>query len=292
MQNRRARNIFNQIVFLGPALLFFIVIVVIPFFLGMMYAFTDWNGISDKVNFVGIKNFEHIFTDVRFWTNFWFSIRYTFCYVIIVNLVAFILANLLTVPIRFRNLFRSIFFIPNVVSGLLLGFIWQFIFINVFPDIAEITNLGIFGLPWLGSASTAFWGLIIVSVWQSAGYIMVIYIAGMSNIPQELLEAAKTDGATAWQVLRNIKVPLIMPSITVSLFITMSWALKMFDLNLSLTNGGPFNSSVSVALDIFMEAFRKNHYGFGAAKALLFTILVAVVTFMQVRTTQKREVEL
>ncbi len=180
---------------------------------------------------------------------------------------------------------------PNVIGGLLLGFIWQFIFVKGFATIGELTQLAFFQLPWLGDAPTAFWGLIIVSVWQTAGYLMVIYIAGLSNVPRELTEAAYIDGATRFQTLRHITLPMIMPAVTVCLFLTISWAFKMYDLNVSLTQGGPFNSTQSVALNIYEEAFRNNRYGLGTAKALIFFVVVALITLVQVSITKKREVE-
>ncbi|HZG56709.1 sugar ABC transporter permease, partial [Paenibacillus sp.] len=144
---------------------------------------------------------------------------------------------------------------------------------------------------WLGTAGTAFWGIVIVTIWQYAGYLMVIYIAALMNVPSELMEAARIDGATRLQLLRTIIVPMIMPAVTVCLFLTISWSFKVFDLNLSLTKGGPFGSTESVALNIYQEAFRNNRYGIGTAKALIFFVVVAIITTLQVYFTKKREVE-
>lgn len=282
----------QQLVFVGPAFVFFTVIVLIPFLLGMVYSFTNWNGVKGDISWVGLDNFRTIFTnDKPFWSAFWFTARFSVCSVILVNVVGFALAFLLTRPLKSRNVLRTVFFLPNVIGGLLLGFIWQFIFIKGFASLGELTGLEFFKLPWLGTESTAFWGILIVSVWQGAGYLMVIYISAMVNIPSELLEAAKIDGATMWQTLRSIIVPLIMPAVTVCLFLAISWAFKMFDLNVSLTKGGPFRSTESVALNIYSEAFQNNRYGLGTAKALLFFVTVAIITVVQVYLTKKREVE-
>jgi raffinose/stachyose/melibiose transport system permease protein len=282
----------QQIVFVGPAFVLFSVIVLIPFFMGMYYSFTDWNGVKDTLNWVGLDNFKTLFTnDKDFWLAFWFTARFSVCSVIITNVVGFLLALLLTKPLKSRNVLRTIFFLPNVIGGLLLGFIWQFIFIKGFASVGNATGIGFFELPWLGDAPTAFWGILIVSVWQGAGYLMVIYISALVNIPGELLEAAKIDGATGWQTLRSIILPLIMPAVTVCLFLAISWAFKMFDLNVSLTKGGPFRSTESVALNIYNEAFSNNRYGLGTAKALLFFISVAIITSLQVYITKKKEVE-
>lgn len=282
----------QQFVFVGPAFTFFTAIVLVPFVLGMYYSFTDWNGVKDSAQWVGVENFKQIFTkDASFWWAFWFTARFSVCSVALTNLLGFALAYLLTRPLKTRNVLRTVFFLPNVIGGLLLGFIWQFIFIKGFASLGEATGLGFFELPWLGTESTAFWGILIVSIWQGAGYLMVIYIAALVNIPSELMEAAKIDGATMWQTLRSVILPLIMPAVTVCLFLAISWAFKMFDLNVSLTKGGPFRSTESVALNIYAEAFQNNRYGLGTAKALLFFLTVAVITSIQVYLTKKREVE-
>lgn len=281
-----------QLVFVGPAVFFFIIIVVIPFLMSIYYSFTEWNGVSTTIKWVGFDNFKQIIVgDQDFHKSFWFTIRFSVVMVILTNVVGFALALLLTQALKTRNVLRTVFFMPNVIGGLLLGFIWQFIFVKGFATIGEITNIGFFQLPWLGDAPTAFWGLIIVSVWQTAGYLMIIYIAGLANVPKDILEAAYLDGATRWQVLRSITVPLIMPSVTVCLFLAISWAFKMYDLNVSLTKGGPFNSTESVALNIYNEAFSNNRYGLGTAKSLIFFVVVAVITIIQVWVTKKREVE-
>ncbi|WP_240416399.1 carbohydrate ABC transporter permease [Paenibacillus periandrae] len=281
-----------QLVFVGPAVFFFIIIVVIPFLMSIYYSFTEWNGVSTTIKWVGFDNFKQIIVgDQDFHKSFWFTTRFSVVMVILTNVVGFALALLLTQALKTRNILRTVFFMPNVIGGLLLGFIWQFIFVKGFATIGEITNIGFFQLPWLGDAPTAFWGLIIVSVWQTAGYLMIIYIAGLANVPKDILEAAYLDGATRWQVLRSITVPLIMPSVTVCLFLAISWAFKMYDLNVSLTKGGPFNSTESVALNIYNEAFSNNRYGLGTAKSLIFFVVVALITVIQVWVTKKKEVE-
>jgi raffinose/stachyose/melibiose transport system permease protein len=205
--------------------------------------------------------------------------------------VGFGLALLVTKMLKSRNILRTIFFMPNLIGGLILGFIWQFIFIKGFASIGQITGLSLFELPWLGDANTAFWGIVIVSVWQGAGYIMIIYVAALQNVPQELIEAAKIDGANRLKILRHITLPMVAPAITICLFVTISASFKIFDVNLSLTNGGPFKSSEMLALNIYTEAFVNNRYGIGEAKALIFFLVVAVITIIQVMITKKREVE-
>ncbi len=292
MRGHKLSQFGQQLFFVGPAVLFFSIVMIIPFLMGMYYSFTDWNGVSGNVSWVGIDNFKNIFTnDPDFWSSFWFTVRFTLLGVVLTNVVGFFLAYLLTKPLKTRNMLRTIFFMPNVIGGLLLGFIWQFIFIKGFATLGETTGWSFFNLPWLGDATTGFWAIVIVFVWQSSGYLMVIYIASLSNVSKEVLEAADIDGASPFQVLRNIVVPLIMPAVTIGLFLAISWSFKMFDLNLSLTKGGPFKSTESVAMNIYNEAFLNNRYGLGTAKALLFFVIVAVITMIQVRVTKSKEVE-
>lgn len=293
LKRKRAQSeSLQQLVFVGPAAIFFVLIVVIPFLLSIYYGFTSWNGVTSTVTWVGFDNYKQIIMeDEGFRASFWFTARYTLASVILINLVGFLLALLLTQPLKTSHVLRTIFFLPNVIGGLLLGFIWSFIFVKGFAAVGEATNLSFFQLPWLGTAGTAFWGIVIVSVWQLSGYLMVIYISAIINIPKELVEAARIDGASKLQMLRSIIVPLIMPAFTVCLFLSISWSFKVFDLNMSLTKGGPYGSTESVALNIYTEAFRNNRYGIGTAKALIFFLIVAAITMLQVSLTKKKEVE-
>ncbi|MBE0338400.1 sugar ABC transporter permease [Paenibacillus sp. 28ISP30-2] len=292
MNRAKSSQWLQQWIFVGPSTLFFVIIIVIPFMLGMYYSFTEWNGVANQAKWVGLDNFSHVLLDDdKFRTAFWFTIRFTVIGVVAANMIGFLLAYFLTKPLKTKNVLRTIFFMPNVIGGLLLGFIWQFIFVKGFAAIGESTSLSFFNLPWLGDEITAFWGIVIVFIWQTAGYLMVIYISSLTNVPRDMLEAAEIDGASRMQILRTIILPLIMPAVTVCLFLAISWSFKMFDLNLSLTKGGPFGSTESVALNIYNEAFVNNRYGLGTAKALIFFIIVALVTSLQVRLTKSREVE-
>ncbi|REK74780.1 carbohydrate ABC transporter permease [Paenibacillus paeoniae] len=282
----------QQLVFVGPALLFFTLIVLVPFLLSIYYGMTNWNGVSSTVTWAGFDNYKQIIMhDTDFRNSFWFTARYSAVTVILINLIGLSLALLLTKALKSRYLLRSVFFMPNVIGGILLGYIWHFIFVKGFASVGEWTNIGLFQLPWLGTSSTAFWGLIIVTVWQYSGYLMIIYIAALLNIPKDLKEAAQIDGASRLHMLLRITLPLIMPAFTVCFFLAISWSFKVFDLNLSLTGGGPFNSTKSVALNIYNEAFRNNRYGLGTAKALIFFVVVALITILQVKYTKKKEVE-
>ncbi|MFJ7725177.1 carbohydrate ABC transporter permease [Neobacillus sp. NPDC097160] len=278
--------------FVGPVFLAFTLIVLVPFFTGIYYSFTDWNGITGDIKWVGLDNFKYLFTeDKQFQQSFLLTTKYTVVAIILTNLIGFGLALLVTQMLKTRNILRTVFFMPNMVGGLLLGFIWQFIFVKGFASLGQLTGIPFFELAWLGDANTAFWGIVIVSVWQGAGYIMIIYIAALQNVPQELIEAAKIDGANRWQILRHITMPLVAPAVTICLFLTTASSFKIFDANLSLTNGGPFKSTEMLALNIYTEAFVNNRYGIGEAKALIFFIVVAAITVLQVTISKKREVE-
>ncbi|MDG5787154.1 sugar ABC transporter permease [Evansella sp. AB-P1] len=278
---------------MGPALLVYIGIILIPFFLSFYYSLTDWNGISRQINFVGFENFIRIFTnDPQFSTSFWFSTKLSIIVVVLTNILGFTFAYLLVQPLKLRNLWRTIFFLPNVLGGLILGFIWQFVFRQGFAAIGELTNIPFFQLYWLSTPNTAFWGIVIVSVWQGVGYVMIIYIAGLINIPKDYIEAARVDGASGMYMLKRIIFPLIMPAITVCLFWSINMTYKIFDLNYSLTGGGPYKSSESVALNIYFEAYQNFNYGIGSAKAIVFLLIVAIITGIQVYMTKKKEVRM
>lgn len=288
----KMKKVLSYAVFVGPALLFFLLVQIAPFFMGLYYSFTSWNGISSAVEWVGFDNYIKIFTDdPKFFDSFMFTTKFMLAAVFISNIIGFGFALLLNAALKTRNILRTVFFIPNVIGGLLLGFIWQFIFIKGFASLGELTGIGFFTQPWLGTENTAFWGIVIVFAWQISGYMMVIYVAALQGVDTSLLEAAKIDGASSFTMLRKIIIPLILPAFTICFFLTISMAFKIFDLNLSLTGGGPFNSTESVAIHIYQEAFINNKYGLGTAKSILFFLVVAAFTTFQVMFTKKKEVE-
>ncbi|WP_079515699.1 carbohydrate ABC transporter permease [Rossellomorea marisflavi] len=286
------KNILTYSAFVGPALVFFLVIQIIPFLMGLYYSFTSWNGVSSAVEWVGFDNYIRIFTDDQvFFQSFMFTTKFMFAAVVISNVIGFGFALLLNAALKTRNILRTVFFLPNVIGGLLLGFIWQFIFVKGFASLGNATDLSLFKMPWLGDEKTAFWGIVIVFAWQISGYMMVIYVAALQGVDTSLLEAAKIDGASNWTLLTRIIVPLILPAFTICFFLTISMAFKIFDLNISLTGGGPFNSTQSVAINIYQEAFQNNRYGLGTAKSILFFVIVAVFTTVQVMITKRKEIQ-
>ena len=281
------------VIFLFPLLFAFVVTVIIPLLLGIFYSMTDWTGIR-FTKFVVLANYTAMFKDPAF---LW-SILMTFVFVIInmvlVNLVAFLLALLCTSGLKGDGFFRVAYFLPNLIGGIVLGYIWQFVFNNVLINISKIS--------WLVQTKTAMLAIIIVYVWQYAGYIMLIYITGLTQIPKDILEAASIDGADARQTLFEIKIPMIASTITICTFLTLTSAFKQFDVNLALTGGtgsvpnfmGQYltNGTQMLALNIYNTAVSKNNYSLGQAKAVLFFIILACVSLIQVRISNKKEVEL
>jgi raffinose/stachyose/melibiose transport system permease protein len=292
MNRRKIQEIRDDVFFIGPGFAFFAVIVLISFIMGIGYSFTEWNGVNRKALWIGFENYRTIFGgDEQAVVAALFTLKFTLASVIISNLIAFSLALVLTLPLKTATALRTVFFLPNVIGGIILGFVWRFILVNSFTTIGEITSLGFFELPWLGTPATGLWGSVIVFVWQRTGYLMVIYIAAIVNIDESLMEAARIDGATSMQMLFRIIVPLTVPAFTVCLFLVLSWTTKMFDVIFSLTGGGPFGSTETIAMNIYYEAFQYNNYGLGSAKAVLFFVIVGVITTGQVLITKKWEVE-
>lgn len=277
--------------FVGPILLAFIMVVLIPMFRGIYFSFTEWNGISNNVEIIGFDNYLRAFKDKEFIDSFKFTGLFAIVSVLTINLMGFSLALLVTQKYNGANLQRSIFFMPNLIGGLILGFVWQFIFVKAFDSLGS--HMGIpFLEGWLSTTETGFWGLVILMSWQMAGYMMIIYIAAIQSIPESLFEAAKMDGANAWQRMINITIPMVMPAFTVGIFLSLSNSFKLFDQNLALTNGGPYGSTEMLALNIYQTAFARNALGYAQAKAVLFLLAVALITLTQIYYTKKREVEL
>jgi raffinose/stachyose/melibiose transport system permease protein len=276
--------------FLAPALVSLVAVVIIPLLNGFYYSFTDWNGLR-VTEFVGLDHYLKLIQDEDFLQSFWFTVKFSVAAIIVLNIIGLGLALIVTQHIKSSNLLRTVFFMPNLIGGLILGFIWQFIFIKAFASIGEA--LGMEALQgWLSTTETGFWGLVILTSWQMAGYVMIIYVAYLQSVPEELLEAAEIDGANRFQRFRHITVPMIAPAFTVSLFLTLSHSFKMYDQNLSLTGGGPYNSTEMVAMDIVKTAFTDNAMAYAQSKAIVFFVVVAAVSLMQVYFNKKREVEL
>lgn len=287
---KKSKNNFTYWAFVGPSLFAFGLVIFVPLILGIYYSLTDWNGISTEINFVGLENYINAFSDEGFRNSFLFTTKFTIAAVIVINIIGFSLALLVTRESRISNLLRTVFFMPNLIGGLILGFIWQFIFVNVFNGLGQALGQE-WMMGWLSNEVTGFWGMVIIVAWQMSGYVMVVYVAGLQNVPPELNEAAKIDGATWLQRLRNITIPMVKPAFTISLFLTLSNSFKLFDQNLALTNGGPGNATQMLALNIYQTAFTFNKISLAQAKGVIFFVVVAIIGLVQVYITKKDEVE-
>ncbi|AQQ54823.1 ABC transporter permease [Planococcus lenghuensis] len=281
------------LLFTAPLLIIFTIVVIVPFLIGIYYAFFDWDGIAaNPMEFVGLENFSTLFADDRFMQSMWLTVLFTVLSVVSVNVVGLAFALLVTSKLRTANLARTMLFMPYLIGGLILGYIWQFVFLDVFTLVGEVTGLESIFFNWLNNETFALFALVFVFTWQMAGYVMIVYIAGIQGIPGEVVEAAKIDGASNWQRLTRVTLPLLMPAFTISLFLTLSYGFKIYDVNLSLTGGGPANATELFAMNIYNEIFGYGNYGYGQAKAIMFFIIIAAITLTQVYITKKREVEM
>lgn len=272
-------------VFVLPTLIAFIIGFVWPFIWGAGLSFCKFTTVKN-VQFVGLSNYAMIWSDNTFTHAFWFTAAFTVVSTLLINVLAFAIALLLTRGMHGTNAFRTIFFLPNLIGGIVLGYIWQILLNGI------LTNLG---RPLLSlDARYGFWGLIILMCWQQIGYMMIIYIAGLQNVPGDLLEAAAIDGATGAQALFRVKLPMVMPSITICTFLTLTNSFKLFDQNLSLTGGEPAKASQMLALNIYDTFYQRSGAqwkGIGQAKAVVFFLLVIVIALVQLYFTRRKEVQ-
>jgi raffinose/stachyose/melibiose transport system permease protein len=290
--NSRARKALVYAAFVTPALIFFTMIILVPFVRAILFSFQDWNGISSNIGWAGLDNYERILSDKGFYKSFVFTAKYVIATTILLNVFAFILALLLNMPLKTKNALRTAFFMPYVIGSVIIGFIWQFIITQLFADIGEATQWSLFMKNWLSIPDYAFWSLVIVTVWHSVGYFMIIYLAALQGVPTDLLEAAEIDGAGRWKRLYHVVLPLIRPAMTICLFLAISNGFKAFDLNFALTKGGPFGTTESIALHIYLDAFTKNLFTYASAKAVVFFLILASITLVQVATMKRKEVEM
>jgi raffinose/stachyose/melibiose transport system permease protein len=288
--------------FLAPALVSFFIVVVIPFFMGVYYSMTDWTAVAGlETNWVGLANYTSMFSDLAFQYSFLRTFLFTLLSVISINAVALTLAFLVTREIKFKNFFRAGFFIPNLIGGLVLGYIWQFIFKSVVPSIGALLGIeALEKLLILAEPNLTLLGLIFAFTWQYAGYIMMIYVAALLNVPQELIEASQIDGANFIQRLRSITIPMIAQAFTITSFLTLISSFKQYDIIVALTNGGPssmyngeiVNSTELLAVHIYNVAFKYNNMAEGQARAIIFFLVLSVVSMGQVYYNKKKEVEM
>jgi raffinose/stachyose/melibiose transport system permease protein len=268
----------------------FLVVLALPFGQGLYLTFTNWNGF-DYSKFVGFSNYTKSLHDPDFWRTLIFTLKFVVVSLIAVNAVAFGLALIVTSKLRSKNIFRTFFFVPNLIGGVVLGVIWQFIFNTALVSISSKFHWSILQSSWLNETNTAFWALIIVTVWQSSGYMMIIYITGLISIEQDVIEAARVDGASAVKTLFAIKVPLMAQAFTIALFLTLRGGFMAYDVNVALTGGGPYRTTELISMHIFQDAFAFGNFGTGQSKAVIMFIMVAFAALVQVSVSKRMEVQ-
>ena len=281
MQNKMMKKYFP--VFVLPTLLAFTIGFIVPFIMGVYLSFCKFTTVTDA-KFVGLQNYVKIFTeDGTFGHALWYTTAFTVVSVVLINVIGFAVALLLTKKIKGTNIFRTVFFMPNLIGGIVLSYVWLMIFNSILQNYSKTI---------VSSEWSAFWGLIAVVCWQQIGYMMIIYIAGIQNIPGELIEAAKIDGANRWQLLKSVILPMLMPTITICTFLTLTNGFKLFDQNLALTGGNPGKMSELLALNIYNTMYGTTGWqGVGQAKAVIFFIIVAIIALAQNKITTSKEVQ-
>lgn len=295
MKQNRAVNI----LFVAPCVLTFLMVIVIPFFFGLYYSLTNWNGVSDDVMFVGLKNFSTLMASPDFVYSFLITIAYTLINIVFINIVSFVLSLVVTSKIKRRNFYRSGFFVPYLIGGIVLGYIWQFILNNILVEIGTTYGIQFFQTSFLSLPHTVIWTMAVVNTWQYAGYIMLIFVAAIQSIPSSLMEAANVDGASYFSRVIHILMPMMANAFTISIFLTLTTSFKQFDMNLTLTNGGPatrfmdtpIKASQLLAMNIFNTA-TANRMAEAQAKAVVLFLALLVVSLIQVTVNKRKEVEM
>ena len=289
-QNTLSYKIKQYLMFAGPGTILFFCVVIVPFLYGVYLTFTSWDGVSANKPWVGLTNYAAAFADKDYWAALGRTAVYSVFAVILINVLAFFLAYLVTSGVKGQNFFRSGFFVPNLIGGIVLGYVWKFVFNRAFVALGSAIAGGT--APSLLSTPTgAMLSLIIVSVWQYAGYMMLIYVAGFMSVSEDVKEASSIDGCTASQTMWNVTVPLMRASFVQCLFLSITRCFVVYDVNLSVTKGEPVGSSVMAAMHVYNQAFTYKNYGLGQAEALILFIVCAIVGVTQVMIGKKGEVE-
>ena len=295
MKNKRLINT----LFLFPTVFAFIMIIVVPFFFGLYYSMTDWNGVSPNIKFIGFEHYMNLFSTPDFTHSFVITMGFTAINVILVNVVSFALSLIVTSNLKFRNFYRAGFFVPYLIGGIVLGYIWQFLFNNVFVTMGENLAIGFMQTSFLSHPETVIWAMSAVNTWQYSGYLMLIYVASIQSIPASLMEAAQVDGAKYMTRVIRILIPMMANAFTISLFLTLTTSFKQFDMNLTLTNGGPatrfmgtpVKASQLLAMNIFDTA-TANKMAQSQAKAVVLFVALVIVALIQVTVNKRKEVEM
>ncbi|MFD1139164.1 carbohydrate ABC transporter permease [Paenibacillus urinalis] len=272
-----------------PAVALFFVFMTLPALQGLYYSFTNWNGFGDQYDMVGFKNYINLFADENVWNAYGFTIKYAIVATIFINIISLLIALGLNAKIKYRNFFRAIYFLPNILSILIVGYIFNYLFSNVFPIWGE--NLGLTALSTniLGSQDLAWVGVVSVAIWQGIAFNTILYLAGLQTIPTDLYEASNLDGAGKWREFWSITFPLIAPFFTINMVLAMKNSLMVFDLIVAMTNGGPGRATQSIAHLIYTGGFEGSEFAYQSANAIIYFILIAIISIIQLRFLQRRE---
>ncbi|MBZ9685773.1 sugar ABC transporter permease [Clostridium estertheticum] len=292
-KNFLSKKNISLLAFVAPALILYIIFLVIPLISGFWYSLTNWNGLARSYNFVGISNFVEAFKeDKDFIASIIFTFKFAVIIVIFQNIFALGLALMIDSKKKSTGFFRTILFMPNMISMVIASFVWVFIFSKVFTQIAAVTPFKFLDQSWFGDAKLAFFAIVVVTLWAGVGYMMLIYLAALQGVPQELKEAAVIDGANVVQIFFKVILPMIMHSITICTFLTLAGAFKAFDIVFALTAGGPVRATEVMGLNIYQEAFMGNmRFGYASAKSIILFLIILIVTLVQLGVLKKREVE-
>lgn len=289
---KKSQNL-TLLIFAAPALIVYLIFKLYPAISGIYYSMTDWNGLSKTYNFIGLKNFIEMMGDTYFWSSMWFTLKYVIVMVIVANVVALTLAVAIESRDHAKGFFRTIFYMPNMISMVIGGYMWMFIFTKVLYYIADNWGVTFFDKSWIGDPKYAFIAIITVAAWGAVGYLMIIYMAALQGVPTELKEAAALDGAGAWTRFWNVTFPLIQHAVTICIFWTLNSGFQVFDVIYSLTGGGPGRATQSAAINIYEEAFQGNiRYGYATAKSTMLFLIVLVITAVQLKLMKNKEQEL
>lgn len=286
-KKKRVREITDYIKFVFPMLVLYILFFIFPLFQTIGYSFTDYNGINPKKEFTGLTNYFDVFQDKWFYNSMAFTGKSVLLMILLANVLGFLLALALNTKIRSRNILRAIVFCPFVFNNVTVGFIWQFLLGRFMTDLYPLTGWKVFNIGWLSDNSLVLYSVVFVKLWQSIGYFMVIYLAGLQLLPQDPLEAALIDGCTGIKMIRYITIPLMKPTAFVCIFLAITESLNMFPLIMSLTNGGPGHASENISLYIYNEAFKSHRMGYASALAVILTIIMTIIAGLQMKLTRE-----
>ena len=286
-KKKRVREITDSIKFVFPMLILYILFFILPLFQTIGYSFTDYNGINPKKEFTGLTNYFDVFQDKWFYNSMAFTGKSVLLMILLANVLGFLLALALNTKIRSRNILRAIVFCPFVFNNVTVGFIWQFLLGRFMTDLYPLTGWKVFNIGWLSDNSLVLYSVVFVKLWQSIGYFMVIYLAGLQLLPQDPLEAAVIDGCTGIKMIRYITIPLMKPTAFVCIFLAITESLNMFPLIMSLTNGGPGHASENISLYIYNEAFKSHRMGYASALAVILTIIMTIIAGLQMKLTRE-----